>query len=178
MAAAKQAVEMILKSHEPFPAVAIDRHWNLVAANRMLSHLLTDVDVSLLQSPVNVLRLSLHPRGLAPKIVNLSQWRAHLFERLSHQIAASAEPALIALLGELRNLPVPVAEIEEYLQGEHMGVAVPMKLRSPAGVLSFISTTTIFGSPLDVTLQEIALETFFPSDEFTRQALRSVAASL
>jgi transcriptional regulator with XRE-family HTH domain len=178
MAAAKQAVEMILSSHEPFPAMAIDRHWNLVAANRMLRHLLTDVDASLLQSPVNVLRLSLHPRGLAPKIVNLAQWRAHLFERLSHQIAASAEPALIALLGELRNLPLPVAEAEEHLQGEHMGVAMPMKFRSPAGVLSFISTTTIFGSPLDVTLQEIALETFFPSDEFTRQALRSVAASL
>lgn len=178
MAAAKQAVEMILTSHEPFPAMAIDRHWNLVAANRMLRHLLTDVDASLLQSPVNVLRLSLHPRGLAPKIVNLAQWRAHLFERLSHQIAASAESALIALLVELRNLPLPVADAEEYLQGEHMGVAMPMKFRSPAGVLSFISTTTIFGSPLDVTLQEIALETFFPSDEFTRQVLRSVAASL
>jgi transcriptional regulator with XRE-family HTH domain len=178
MAAAKQAVEMILTSHEPFPAMAIDRHWNLVAANRMLRHLLTDVDASLLQSPVNVLRLSLHPRGLAPKIVNLAQWRAHLFERLSHQIAASAEPALIALLGELRDLPLPVADAEEHLQGEHMGVAMPMKFRSPAGVLSFISTTTIFGSPLDVTLQEIALETFFPMDEFTRQALRSVAASL
>ena len=178
MAAAKQAVEMILTSHEPFPAMAIDRHWNLVAANRMLRHLLTDVDASLLQSPVNVLRLSLHPRGLAPKIVNLAQWRAHLFERLSHQIAASAEPSLIDLLAELRNLPLPVADAEEYLQGEHMGVAMPMKFRSPAGVLSFISTTTIFGSPLDVTLQEIALETFFPSDEFTRQVLRSVAASL
>jgi transcriptional regulator with XRE-family HTH domain len=178
MAAAKQAVEMILTSHEPFPAMAIDRHWNLVAANRMLRHLLTDVDASLLQSPVNVLRLSLHPRGLAPKIVNLAQWRAHLFERLSHQIAASAEPALIALLAELRNLPLPVADAEEHLQGEHMGVAMPMKFRTPAGVLSFISTTTIFGSPLDVTLQEIALETFFPSDEITRQALRSVAASL
>jgi transcriptional regulator with XRE-family HTH domain len=178
MAAAKLAVEMILTGHEPFPAMAIDRHWNLVAANRMLRHLLTDADASLLQSPVNVLRLSLHPRGLAPKIVNLAQWRAHLFERLSHQIAASAEPALIALLAELRNLPLPVADTEEYLQGEHMGVAMPMKFRSPAGVLSFISTTTIFGTPLDVTLQEIALETFFPSDEFTRQVLRSVAASL
>jgi len=107
MAAAKRAVELILKSHEPFPAIAIDRHWNLVAANRMLAHLLTDVDPSLLQPPMNVLRLSLHPRGLAPKIVNLAQWRAHLFERLSRQIAASAEPALIDLLGELRNLPTP-----------------------------------------------------------------------
>jgi transcriptional regulator with XRE-family HTH domain len=177
MAAAKRAVELILKSHEPFPAIAIDRHWNLVAANRMLAHLLTDVDPSLLQPPMNVLRLSLHPRGLAPKIVNLAQWRAHLFERLSRQIAASAEPALIDLLGELRNLPTPENESEDYLQGEHLGVVMPLKLRSPAGILSFIGTTTIFGSPLDITLQEIALETFFPSDEFTMQALQSVAVS-
>jgi transcriptional regulator with XRE-family HTH domain len=177
MAAAKRAVELILKSHEPFPAIAIDRHWNLVAANRMLAHLLTDVDPSLLQPPMNVLRLSLHPRGLAPKIVNLAQWRAHLFERLSRQIAASAEPALIDLLGELRNLPTPESESEDYLQGELLGVAMPLKLRSPAGILSFIGTTTIFGSPLDITLQEIAMETFFPSDEFTMQALQSLAVS-
>lgn len=177
MAAAKRAVELILKSHEPFPAIAIDRHWNLVAANRMLAHLLTDVDPSLLQPPMNVLRLSLHPRGLAPKIVNLAQWRAHLFERLSRQIAASAEPALIDLLGELRNLPTPENESEDYLQGEHLGVVMPLKLRSPAGILSFIGTTTIFGTPLDITLQEIAMETFFPSDEFTMQALQSLAVS-
>lgn len=178
MAAAKRAVELILKSHEPFPAIAIDRHWNLVAANRMLAHLLTDVDPSLLQPPMNVLRLSLHPRGLAPKIVNLAQWRAHLFERLSRQIAASAEPALIDLLGELRNLPTPENESEDYLQGEHLGVAMPLKFRSPSGILSFIGTTTIFGSPLDITLQEIAMETLFPSDEFTLQALQSVAVAV
>jgi transcriptional regulator with XRE-family HTH domain len=176
MAAAKQTVELILKSHEPFPALAIDRHWNLVAANRMLPHLFADVDASLLQAPMNVLRLSLNPQGLAPKIVNLGQWRAHLFERLSHQIAASAEPALISLLADLRKLPAPDGEQEETLQGEHMGIAVPLKFRSPFGVLSFIGTTTIFGSPLDITLQEIALETFFPSDDFTMQALQKLAA--
>ena len=176
MAAAKQTVELILKSHEPFPALAIDRHWNLVAANRMLPHLFADIDASLLQAPMNVLRLSLNPLGLAPKIVNLGQWRAHLFERLSHQIAASAEPALISLLADLRKLPAPDGEPEETLQGEHMGIAVPLKFRSPVGVLSFISTTTIFGSPLDITLQEIALETFFPSDDVTMQALQKLAA--
>ncbi len=178
MAAAKQAVELILKSHEPFPALAVDRHWNLVATNRMLPHLLTEVDAALLQAPVNVLRLSLNPRGLAPKIINLGQWRAHIFERLSRQIAVSGEPALIALLAELQKLPVTGGEREEYLQGEHMGIAVPLKFRSPSGVLSFIGTTTIFGSPLDVTLQEIALETFFPCDDFTMQALRTLAAKL
>jgi len=82
LAAAKQAVELILKSHEPFPALAIDRHWNLVAANGVVPHLLIGVDTSLLQARMNVLRLSLHPLGLASRIINLAQWRAHLFERL------------------------------------------------------------------------------------------------
>jgi hypothetical protein len=105
----------------------------------------------------------------------LAQWRDHLFERLSQQIAATADSALISLLAELRRLPAPVDEHEEHMHGEHMGIAVPLKLRSPFGVLSFISTTTIFGSPADVTLQELALETFFPLDEFTRQALQSLS---
>jgi transcriptional regulator with XRE-family HTH domain len=175
-AAAKQAVELLLKSHEPFPALAVDRHWNLVAANRMVPQLLTGVDSSLLQAPTNVLRLSLHPLGLAPKIINLAQWRAHLFERLTHQISATLDPTLITLLADLRNLAAPGGEQGEHLEGEHVGIAVPLKLRSPVGDLSFISTTTIFGSPVDVTLQELALETFFPLDEFTKRALQALAA--
>jgi transcriptional regulator with XRE-family HTH domain len=175
-AAAKQAVELLLKSHEPFPALAVDRHWNLVAANRMVPHLLTDVDSSLLRAPINVLRLSLHPLGLAPKIINLAQWRSHLFERLANQIGATLDPALTALLADLRSLPAPQSEQDEHLDGEHLGIAVPLKLRSPVGTLSFISTTTIFGSPVDVTLQELALETFFPLDEFTKRALQALVA--
>jgi transcriptional regulator with XRE-family HTH domain len=179
LAAARQAVELILKSHEPFPALALDRHWNMVLTNRMVPHLLTGVDASLLQAPVNVLRLSLHPQGLAPNIVNLAQWRGHLFERLRQQIAATADAGLVTLLEELQSLPLPPTRPDdahdEHLQGEHLGVVVPLKLRTSAGVLSLISTTTIFGSPVDVTLQELALETFFPSDEFTWQALRALA---
>jgi len=140
----------------------------------MVAQFFTGVDESLLQPPVNVLRLTFHPRGLAPSILNLAQWRAHLFERLSHQIEATADPVLASLLAELRNLPAPASDQEEHLQGEHMGIAVPLKFRSPSGVLSFISTTTIFGSPVDVTLQELALETFFPSDDFTMQILQSL----
>jgi MmyB-like transcription regulator ligand binding domain len=173
LAAAKKTVELILKSHEPFPALAIDRHWNLVAANRVVPHLLEGADPSLLQAPMNVLRLSLHPKGLAPNIINLAQWRAHLFERLSHQIEATADAALSALLAELRDLPAPKSERDEYLQGEHMGIAVPLRFRSRVGVLTFISTTTIFGSPVDVTLQELALETFFPLDDSTMQAVQA-----
>jgi transcriptional regulator with XRE-family HTH domain len=174
-AAAKQAIELILKSHEPYPALAVDRRWNLIAANGVVQHLLVGVHASLLQRPANVLRLSLEPSGLAPDIVNLTQWREHLFDRLSHQIAATADPALISLLGELRRLPAAESENEEHIQGEHTGIAVPLKLRTPAGVLSFISTTTVFGSPADVTLQELALETFFPLDEFTRQTLHALS---
>jgi transcriptional regulator with XRE-family HTH domain len=175
LAGAKQAMDLILKCHEPFPALAIDQHWNLVAANRMVPLLLSGVDPKLLQAPMNVLRLTLDPRGLAPQIVNLTQWRRHLLERLGHQIAMTRDAGLVSLLAELRELPLSEEEPRESLQGEHMGIAVPLKMRTHFGVLSFISTTTIFGSPTDVTLQELALETFFPLDDLTKQALQTLA---
>lgn len=175
LAGAKQAMDLILKCHEPFPALAIDQHWNLVAANRMVPLLLSGVDPKLLLAPMNVLRLTLDPRGLASQIVNFTQWRAHLLERLGHQIAMTRDAGLISLLAELRNLPVPETGPKESLHGEHLGIAVPLKMRTSFGVLSFISTTTIFGSPTDVTLQELALETFFPLDDLTKQALQTLA---
>jgi transcriptional regulator with XRE-family HTH domain len=177
LAAARQAVDLILRSHEPYPALAVDRHWNLVAANSMLPHLLAGADPALLQGQVNVLRLSLHPQGLAPKIVNLAQWRSHLFERLRQQIHATGDAALAALLEELRGYPMPAGADELHLEGEHLGVVMPFRFRSSFGVLSFISTTTIFGTPVDVTLQELALETFFPADAFTGEVLRKLAQS-
>ena len=174
--AAKQAVELILKSHEPYPALAVDRHWNLVAANSMLPHLLAGADPSLLQRPVNVLRLSLHPQGLASRIVNLAQWRNHLFERLRQQVHATGDAVLSALLEELHGYPLPEGADNLQLEGEHLGVVMPLRFRSSFGVLSFISTTTIFGTPVDVTLQELALETFFPADAHTGEVLRQLAA--
>ncbi|MES3003236.1 MAG: helix-turn-helix transcriptional regulator [Pseudomonadota bacterium] len=175
LASAKQAVELILKSHEPYPALAVDRHWNLVAANRMLPHLLEGADPSLVQGQVNVLRLSLHPQGLAPKIVNLAQWRAHIFERLRQQIQATGDAALAALLDELRAYPIPDSAEALHMEGEHLGVAMPFRFRTRHGILSFISTTTIFGTPVDVTLQELALETFFAADSMTGEVLRGLA---
>jgi transcriptional regulator with XRE-family HTH domain len=174
LAAARQAVELILKSHEPYPALAVDRHWNLVAANRMLPHLLAGADPALLQGTVNVMRLSLHPRGLAPKIANLGQWRHHLFERLRQQINATGDSVLAALLEELRGYPVPEGAEALHMEGEHLGVVMPFRLRTGFGVLNFISTTTVFGTPVDVTLQELALETFFPADAPTGEALRKL----
>jgi transcriptional regulator with XRE-family HTH domain len=175
LSAARQAVELILKSHEPYPALAVDRHWNLVAANSMLPHLLAGADPSLLQGQVNVLRLSLHPQGLAPKIVNLAQWRNHLFERLRQQIHATGDTTLAALLEELRGYPMPEGADELHMEGEHLGVVMPFRFRSSHGVLSFISTTTIFGTPVDVTLQELAMETFFPADGTTAEILRKLS---
>ncbi|MDQ6881991.1 MAG: helix-turn-helix transcriptional regulator [Pseudomonadota bacterium] len=176
LAAAREAVDLILKSHEPFPALAVDRHWNLLAANATVPHLLAGADPSLLLAPVNVLRLSLHPLGLAPRIVNLSQWRQHVFERLRQQIAHTDDALLVELMDELCGYPVAAGADETPLNGEHAGIAIPLRLRSPRGVLNFISTTTVFGTPVDVTLQELALETFFPADAFTAQVLRELAA--
>jgi transcriptional regulator with XRE-family HTH domain len=174
LAAARQAVELILKSHEPYPALAVDRHWNLLAGNAMLPHLMAGADPELLQGRINVMRLSLHPKGLAPKIVNLAQWRNHLFERLRQQIHATGDSVLAALLEELRGYPLPEGAGDTHLEGELLGVAMPFKFRTQFGVLSFISTITVFGTPSDITLQELALETFFPADAMTGEVLRKL----
>jgi hypothetical protein len=121
-------------------------------------------------------RLSLHPKGLAPRIANLDQWRAHLFERLRQQIQVTADPALIALEAELHQYPEPDEKSTMVLAGEMLGVVMPFCFESVHGMLSFISTTTIFGTPVDVTLQELAVESFFPADDFTARVLREMAA--
>ncbi len=176
LAAARQAVELVLKGHEPCPAIALDRCWNVVATNRAALALLSaHVSPELLAPPINVFRLSLHPQGLAPRIANLAQWRAHLFERLRQQIQATADPTLIALQAELLEYPAPEETTPLVLAGEMLGVVMPFCFESVHGMLSLISTTTIFGTPVDVTLQELAVESFFPADEFTAQALRELA---
>lgn len=176
LAAARQAVELVLKGHEPCPAIALDRCWNVVAANRAAQALLAaHVSPELLAPPVNVFRLSLHPDGLASRIANLAQWRHHLFERLRQQIYATADPALLALQAELREYPAPEESPPLVMAGEMLGVVMPFCFESVHGMLSLISTTTIFGTPVDVTLQELAVESFFPADAFTAQVLREMA---
>lgn len=177
LAPAREAVMRILRSHEPYPALAVDRHWNLLAANAMVPLMLAGVDPDLLEGRPNVLRLSLHPRGLASRIDNLGQWKHHLLERLRQQIHATGDATLDALYQELQAYPVPEAAAHTRLEGELLGVAMPFRFHSPAGVLSFISTTTVFGTPVDITLQELALETFFPADAPTAEALRRHAAA-
>ena len=172
--AAREAVDLVLRAHEPYPALAVDRHWNMLSHNRPVLALMEGIAPELLVPPLNVLRLSLHPQGLASKIVNLAAWRTHLFERLRHQIAVSADPVLAALLEELQSYPAPPDD-EPYEAIAHNAVALPLQLRTAMGVLSFISTITVFGTPVDITLSELALETFFPADAFTAQALRHLS---
>jgi transcriptional regulator with XRE-family HTH domain len=177
LAAARRAVDLVLKGHEPYPALAVDRHWHLVAANAIVPLLMAGAAPELLQPPINVLRLSLHPQGLASRIANLAQWRAHLLERLQQQVAATGDAVLQALHDELAAYPVGDAgHAATAGGGELSSVVVPFQLRTEAGVLSFISTTTIFGTPVDVTLQELAVESFFPADAATAQALAALAA--
>jgi transcriptional regulator with XRE-family HTH domain len=169
---AREAIEALLKAHEPYPALAIDRHWNLIAANRALAPLLAGASADLLAPPVNVLRLSLHPRGLAPRIVNLAQWREHLLYRLRRQFAETADPALSDLLTELTAYPHGGTRERALVLS---AIAVPLMLRTERGVLSFLSATMMFGAPLDPTLAELALETFLPADAATAEALRGMA---
>ncbi|WP_198088382.1 helix-turn-helix domain-containing protein [Variovorax sp. E3] len=177
MAAARRAVDLVLKGHEPFPALAVDRHWNLVAHNALVPMLMEGASPELLQAPINVLRLSLHPDGLAPRIANLAQWRTHLLERLQQQIAATGDAVLQALHDELEAYPAPhVSHDLPTIDTALSAVAVPIQFVTPNGVLSFISTITIFGTPVDVTLQELAVESFFPADEQTAAALAALAA--
>ena len=172
---AREAVDLILKGHEPYPALAIDRHWSLVSANRALAPLLEGVAPHLLAPPVNVLRLSLHPQGLAPRIANLPEWRAHIIERLRHQIGVTGDDKLAALLEELKAYPTGISRTPP-APDRYGGFVVPLQLRMPGGLLSFFSTTTVLGTPVDVTLSELAIESFFPADDETADAVRAMAA--
>jgi transcriptional regulator with XRE-family HTH domain len=168
LAAARAAVEVVLRGCEPYPAIAVDRRWTLVAANSAVASLIEGAAAALLEPPVNVLRLSLHPEGLAPRIENLAQWRRHVLHRLKAQAEVSGDPALSDLHAELSALPgqggTPPAPLD--------AIATPLRLRDRDGrILSLISTTTVFGAANEVTLSELTLECFYPADEATRRTL-------
>jgi transcriptional regulator with XRE-family HTH domain len=172
---ARKAVDLVLAGHAPYPALAVDRHWSMVAANSAIPPLLAGVDSALLRPPVNVLRLSLHPSGLAPRIANLPEWRAHLLQRLRHQIDLTADAMLVALIRELNEYPVTSRARAPGPSSDYAGVVVPLHLLTEGGMLSFFSTTTIFGTPIDITLSELAIESFFPANAATAAALRGLA---
>lgn len=164
------AVRLVLKGHEPFPAIAVDRHWTLIEANDAAQPFLSAVsDPALLQPPINVLRISLHPGGLAPMIENLAEWRVHLLARVRRQMEISGDAELVRLHDELEAL-AGGREPPSRHQGP-LPIALPFRLRFGDRVLNLLSTITVFGSPLDVMLDEIAIESFFPADAATAAAL-------
>jgi transcriptional regulator with XRE-family HTH domain len=175
---ARTAVDLVIAGHSPYPALAVDRHWTMLSHNAAVGLLMGGIDESLMQPPVNVLRLGLHPKGLAPRIANYTQWRTHILMRLRQQIAATADPILMELLAELESYPsTSTGEQEEGATDDvdYGGVVVPFRLRTEHGILSFFSTTTVFGTPLDITLAELAIESFFPADPQTTDALNRLA---
>ena len=175
----REAIEVVLKGHEPFPALAVDRHWTLVAANAAIGPIIAGIDAKLLEPPLNVLRLSLHPDGMAPRIANYAEWNAPAITRLTQQVDASADAKLNDLLEELKGYQRPRggAIAMPSPKRDFGNVVEPLQLMTPDGVLSFFSTTTVFGTPVDITLAEIAIEAFYPADNATAEAVRKATAS-
>jgi transcriptional regulator with XRE-family HTH domain len=172
LSAARKVIDRVLHGHMPHPALAVDRHWTLLTANQAATALMSGVAPHLLSGEINVLRLSLHPEGLAPRILNLEEWRNHLLTRLSHEIEHSADPKLSMLMQELTAYPSPIATRHRRpAPKRYQDIAVPLRLKSDAGPLSFLSTTTVFGTAVDVTLSEVAIEAFFPMDAETTRAM-------
>lgn len=168
LAAAREAIDRILAAQKPWPAFAVDRHWNIVATNHALPQLYEGIAPGLLAPPMNALRLALHPEGLAPRIENFAEWRAHLLARLRKQVEASQDEGLAALQEELLRYAYPGADLAAAAPAPEHAVMVPLRLRGPAGTtLSFFTTITVFGTPVDVTLSELAIELFFPADAQT-----------
>ncbi|MCB1554738.1 MAG: helix-turn-helix domain-containing protein [Xanthomonadales bacterium] len=177
LAAARDALGRVLHAHEPYPALVVDRHWNLVLHNRPAGALMALVEPSLLQGRINVLRVSLHPDGLARAIINLAQWRAYILKRLGQLVENSGDPVLAQLRDELAALPPLPGEREANSAGGPADdFAVLLHLRTPAGEISLLSTLTVFGAPADVTLSELALEAFYPADAVSAERLRVLSA--
>ncbi|HET6509370.1 MAG TPA: helix-turn-helix transcriptional regulator [Baekduia sp.] len=171
----RDAVRKLLVAHEPFPAIAVDRRWELVDGNAGVALITAGAAQHLLEPPVNALRLALHPEGMAPRIVNLAEWRAHLLGRLRREVTATQDPQLKALLAELSEYPggdEADGEIHVPRAGE---IVVPLRVRADdAGELAFMSTVTTFGTPLDITVSELSIEAFFPADDHTANVLRAL----
>ena len=172
LGAVTAAMRQVLDGHEPYPALAVDRHWELIDSNTAASIFLEGAAADLLEPPVNVLRLALHPGGLGPRVVNLGEFRGRMLAGLRRQAEATGDPVLSDLYDELRGYPggQPVPEAGR-AAGE---IVMPMRIRHGPHELAFITTTTVFGRPLDVTVAELAIESFYPADEATAKILRGL----
>jgi MmyB-like transcription regulator ligand binding domain len=165
MANVRGALDRFLRAHEPYPAVVVDRHHNLLAANDALGVLTDGVAPELLQPPANGIRVTLHPDGMAPRITNLGEWSAHLLQRLRRQAAITGDPEFERLYAEVVEYPGVATEppgAETFTE-----IAVPLRIRSGPDELSFLSTLSTFGTAVDITLSELAIEAFYPGDAQT-----------
>jgi transcriptional regulator with XRE-family HTH domain len=170
----REALDQILTGHEPYPAIVVDRAWNLVAANSAMRGLAEQVaiDPALLEPPVNVLRLGFHPRGLAPLIVNLGRWRTHFCRRLERQVGVTGDPDLAVLLDEVAGYPISGDEPDPAPDPEAREMLGPVRFRAPGGgELSFFGMFATFDTPFEVTISELAMELLFPADRVTAEAL-------
>ena len=171
----RAALDLVLKAREPYPAFSVDRQWTMIASHGAVAPLLGAVDAALLKPPVNVMRLSLHPHGLAPQIINLGEWRAHLLDRLRQQWRVTRDRVIDTLHRELNAYPSGVTKAaERNAHGLSDEIAVPLRLRTSGGVLPFLSTITVFGTPVEITLSELSLEAFYPADEATAAAMQAL----
>ena len=179
MRSVRAAVEQVIGAHDPYPAVVVDGRWDLVAANQSALALLADVDPRLLDPPVNVVRVSLHPDGMAPNIKNFDEYATHLVDRIRRQAEQTADPGLAALLEEIsgyvRRRPGGASPLLPSLP--HPDLVLPLVFESPIGELRLFSTISTFGAPLDVTVSELAIEAFYPSDDHTRALLHGTCTT-
>lgn len=171
---ARFAIDQILQAHKPYPAFAVDRHWTVVLSNSALPQLYEGCSPELLRQPINAVRLILHPQGMGPRIVNFVAWRAHTVAVLRQQIEARADPVIQALLAEVMAYPVPAGCTGLAMSDGPQRYATPLQIATRLGTASFLNTTTIFGTPTDVTLSELALEMLFPADAQTVALVKSM----
>jgi transcriptional regulator with XRE-family HTH domain len=174
LAPVRDALDLILSGHEPYPAVAVDRAWNMVAANRALLALTeaVEIDPELLEPPINVIRIGLHPRGLGPLFVNLGDWHAHWIRRLENQLTATGNEQLAALIDEVAGYPVPEREAAAESSADEM--LGPVRVRTPnGGELAFFGMFASFDTPFEVTTSELAIELLFPADRETAETLHA-----
>jgi transcriptional regulator with XRE-family HTH domain len=172
MDALRSGLDRLLTAYEPNPALVLNGMYEVVAANRGIAALIDGVAAHLLRPPMNAMRLTLHPEGLSPRIRNHGEWRSHLLERMERQITLRASEPLRALYEEVSGYPVPPgAEPGPRGEPEVFPFALPLRIEHGGQVLSFISTATTFNTPMDVTVSELAIETFLPADPETAKAL-------
>ena len=174
--AAKVAIEQVLQAHRPYPAFALDRRWNVVLSNSALPQLYEGCAPEFLRQPINAVRLVLHPLAMGPRIVNFVEWRAHVMTVLRQQVATRPDPVIQALLAEVASYPAPAGGIAPAVSEGPQRYATPLRIATRFGTVAFLNTTTIFGTPTDVTLSELALEMLFPADAATVATVQAMIA--